>query len=41
VLRARDTLGVSLGGFPALSSWLDRLVARPAIAQEVDVVAAL
>jgi stringent starvation protein A len=41
VLRARDMLGVSLGEFPALSSWLDRLVARPAIAQEVDVVAAL
>jgi glutathione S-transferase len=41
VLRARDMLGVSLGGFPALSSWLDRLVARASIAQEVDVVAAL
>jgi glutathione S-transferase len=41
VLRARDMLGVPLDGFPALSAWLDRLVARPSIAQEVDVVAAL
>ena len=41
VLRARDMLGVPLDGFPALSSWLDRLTARPAVAQEVDVVAAL
>jgi glutathione S-transferase len=41
VLRARDLLGVPLDGFPALSAWLDRLVARPSIAQEVDVVAAL
>ena len=41
VLRARDMLGVPLDGFPALSAWLDRLVARPAVAQEVDVVAAL
>ncbi len=41
VLRARDLLGVPLDGLPALSSWLDRLTARPSIAQEVDVVAAL
>jgi glutathione S-transferase len=41
VLRARDMLGVPLDGFPVLSAWLDRLVARPSIAQEVDVVAAL
>ncbi len=41
VLRARDMLGLPLDGFPALSSWLDRLTARPSIAQEVDVVAAL
>jgi glutathione S-transferase len=41
VLRARDMLGVPLDGFPAVAAWLERLVARPSIAQEVDVVAAL
>jgi glutathione S-transferase len=41
VLRARDMLGVALAGFPALSAWLERLVERPSIAMEVDVVAAL
>jgi glutathione S-transferase len=41
VLRARDMLGVSLDEFPAVGSWLDRLVERPAIAREVDVVASL
>jgi glutathione S-transferase len=41
VLRARDTLGVSLDRFPAVAAWLKRLVERPSIAMEVDVVAAL
>jgi glutathione S-transferase len=41
VLRARDTLGVSLDAFPALAAWLDRLVERRSVAMEVDVVAAL
>ena len=41
VLRARDMLGVQLDPYPAVQSWLDRLVERPAIAMEVDVVAAL
>jgi len=41
VLRARDMLGVSLDEFPAVRSWLDRLVERPAIAREVEVVASL
>jgi glutathione S-transferase len=41
VLRARDMLGVQLDPYPALQSWLDRLVERPAITMEVDVVAAL
>jgi glutathione S-transferase len=41
VLRARDMLGVPLDRFPALLSWLDRLVERPSIAQEVEIVAAL
>jgi glutathione S-transferase len=41
VLRARDTLRVQLDRFPAVVSWLDRLVERPSIATEVEVVAAL
>lgn len=41
VLRARDMLGIPLAGFPAVSAWLGRLVERPSIAMEVDVVAAL
>ena len=39
VLRAIDRFGVELG--PALAEWLERLSARPAIAAERDVVAAL
>jgi hypothetical protein len=34
-------LGVSLEGFPAVVDWLERLVERPSVAMEVDVVAAL
>jgi stringent starvation protein A len=41
VLRARDSLGVSLDGFAAVTAWLDRLVERPAVAREVEIVAAL
>lgn len=41
VLRARDVLRVSLDGVPAVAAWVDRLVERPSVAQEVDVVAAL
>jgi glutathione S-transferase len=41
LLRARDTLGVSFDSFPALSGWVERLVQRPAIAEEANVVAAL
>ncbi len=41
LLRARDMLGVELDGFPSLSDWLARLEQRPAIAGEVDIVAAL
>jgi glutathione S-transferase len=41
VLRARDMLGVSLDAFPALASWLERLVERPSIAMEADVIARL
>jgi RNA polymerase-associated protein len=41
VLRARDMLGVELGGFPSVAEWLERLEARPAIAAEVGIVATL
>jgi glutathione S-transferase len=41
VLRARDMLGVSLEQFPAVAAWLEQLVARPSIAMEADVIAAL
>jgi glutathione S-transferase len=41
VLRARDLLGVDLGPFPALRTWLGRLEERPAVASEAAVVAAL
>jgi glutathione S-transferase len=41
VVRARDRMGVDVGAFGALSDWLERLSARPSIAAELDVVAAL
>jgi glutathione S-transferase len=41
VLRARDALGVSLDRFPAVAMWLDRTVERPAVAREVEIIAAL
>jgi glutathione S-transferase len=41
LLRARDRMGVDLGAFAALGDWLERLSARPAVAAELDVVAAL
>ncbi len=41
VLRARDMLGISLETFPAVAAWLERLVERPSVAMEVDVIAAL
>jgi len=41
MLRARDMLGVAVEPFPHVAAWLDRLVGRPAIAEEVQVVAAL
>jgi glutathione S-transferase len=41
VLRARDMLGVPLDGFPAVRDWLARLEERPAVAREVETVAAL
>jgi stringent starvation protein A len=41
LVRARDRMSVELGSFGALSEWLNRLSERPAIAAELDVVAAL
>jgi len=41
LLRARDMLGVELDGFPSLVDWLARLEARPSIAEEAGIVAAL
>ena len=41
IIRARDHIGVALDAFPALGDWLSRLEARPSIASELDVVAAL
>jgi glutathione S-transferase len=41
ILRARDRMGVALGSYEALADWLERLSARPAIAAELDVLAAL
>jgi glutathione S-transferase len=41
ILRARDMLGVDLEPYPALAAWLRRLLERPAVAAEAEVVAAL
>ena len=40
ILRARDRLDVGLGSFPAVAAWVERLVDRPSIAAEVELVAA-
>jgi pyrimidodiazepine synthase len=40
ILRARDRLGVDLAPFPALAGWVERLSERPAIAAELELVAA-
>jgi len=41
ILRARNMLGVDLDPFPALADWLERMLERPSIAAEAQVVAAL
>jgi len=41
ILRARDRMGIDLAAFPALAAWTEQLSRRPAIAAELDVVAAL
>ena len=40
LIRATERLGVSLEPFPALSEWLERISARPAVAAERELVAA-
>jgi glutathione S-transferase len=41
VLRAQDMLGVDMERFTNLADWFERLLARPAIAAERELVAAL
>ena len=41
VLRARDSLGVTLDDHPAVADWLGWMLQRPAVAAEAAVVAAL
>ncbi|MFL5919587.1 MAG: glutathione S-transferase family protein [Gaiellaceae bacterium] len=41
ILRARDRMDVNLDSFAALTDWVERLSARPAIAAELELVAAL
>lgn len=41
LLRAQATLGVSLDPFAVLSDWLARMLERPAVAAEAEIVAAL
>jgi glutathione S-transferase len=41
VIRARELLGLSLDPYTNVRDWLTRLSARPAVATELDVVAAL
>jgi len=41
ILRARDMLGVDIDRFGALAAWLERVLERPSVAAEAQVVAAL
>jgi glutathione S-transferase len=41
ILRARDMLGVDLDRFAALADWFERMLERPSVAAEAQVVAAL
>jgi glutathione S-transferase len=38
ILRARDVLGVSLEPYAALADWADRMIQRPAVAAEAELV---
>jgi glutathione S-transferase len=39
ILRTETRLGVDVHDFPALADWRERLVERPAVAAELDLVA--
>ena len=41
IFRGREFYGLELDAFPSIVDWVDRLSERPAIAHELDVVAAL
>jgi glutathione S-transferase len=41
VIRAQGLLGISLEPYPQVAAWLKRLAERPAVAAELDLVAAL
>jgi glutathione S-transferase len=41
ILRAQSNLGVELEGYESLSAWVDRLHDRPAVAAELELLAAL
>ena len=41
LLRARDLLGIELGGRPDLAAWVDRACERPSVAAEAELVASL
>jgi glutathione S-transferase len=41
ILRAQSNLGVELDDYEALSGWLERLSARPAVAAELELLATL
>jgi glutathione S-transferase len=41
ILRARDMLGVELDAYPALADWLRRMLERPAVAAESQIVRGL
>jgi glutathione S-transferase len=41
ILRAETRLGIELKGLPALTAWKERLAERPAVAAELELLAAL
>lgn len=40
IMRARDRMGIALDGFPPVEGWLERLIQRPSIVAELELVAA-